>query len=100
PPRHLAFALRNTLAAVIASTFSTTACAITVQELGVSPAEIVSISVSNFYTGGAYAGVNKLLIDGVAADGFCIDPFHFSLSSSPGYQFISLVNGPKPPGPM
>ena len=74
------------------------ATAITVQEIGVSPTEIVTISVPGFYTGGVYAGVNKLVVDGVAMDGFCIDPFHFSLASSPDYSFVSLVNAPKPPG--
>lgn len=74
--------------------------AITVQELNVNPNEIVTISVTNFYTGGVYAGVNKLLVGQVAADGFCIDPFHFSLSSSPGYQFVPLAIAPKPPGTM
>lgn len=74
--------------------------AFTVQELGVNPNEIVTISVTNFYTGGAYAGINKLIVDGSPENGFCIDPFHFSLSSSGGYQFVSLPNGPKSPGTM
>jgi hypothetical protein len=76
------------------------ATTITVQEVGVSPTEIATISVTGFYTGGVYAGVNNLIVDGVPINGFCIDPFHFSLSSSPGYQFVALANAPKPPATM
>jgi hypothetical protein len=72
----------------------------TVQELGVTPGTVATISVTGFYTGGVYAGINKLVVDGVAMDGFCIDPFHFSMSSSPGYQFLPLASAPKPPGTM
>ena len=72
----------------------------TVQELGVTPGVVATISVTAFYTGNVYAGINKLVVDGVAMDGFCIDPFHFSLSSSPGYQFLPLASAPKPPGTM
>ncbi len=72
----------------------------TVQELGVTPGVVATISVTGFYTGNVYAGINKLVVDGVAMDGFCIDPFHFSLSSSPGYQFLPLASAPKPPGTM
>jgi hypothetical protein len=71
-----------------------------VDNLAIAPSEMVDISVAGFYTGEAYAGINKLLLAGVPADGFCIDPFHFSVSSSPGYEFHSLAEAPKPPGPM
>ena len=74
--------------------------ALTVQELGVSPGETASISVAGFYTGDASVGILKLVVDGVAADGFCIDPYHFSLSSSSEYQFRSLADAPKLPGTM
>ena len=74
--------------------------AFTVQELSVDPNEIVTISVTNFYTGGVYAGINKLIVNGTPENGFCIDPFHFSLSSSGGYQFVPLPSGPKSPGTM
>ena len=73
---------------------------VTVKELGVSPAQIVSISVPNFYTGGVYAGIVKLSVDGVAMDGFCIDPFHFSSSAPMVYNTVSLESAPKPPGIM
>ncbi len=74
--------------------------AVTVQELGVSPGETASISVAGFYTGDVSVGILKLVVDGVAADGFCIDPYHFSLSSSSEYQFRSLADAPKLPGTM
>jgi hypothetical protein len=74
--------------------------AITVQELGVSPGETASISVTGFYTGDVSVGILKLVVDGVATDGFCIDPYHFSLSSSSEYEFRSLAEGPKLPATM
>ena len=50
------------------------------QEIGVTPYKVVAISVPGFYVGGGIlAGVNKLLVDGVPSDGFCIDPFHWSI---------------------
>jgi hypothetical protein len=81
--------------------------AITVQEVSVSPAQVVNITttitptgggVPYQWTGNVYAGVNNLLVDQVAMQGFCIDPFHFSLPSSPGYSFIPLAGAPKGPG--
>src|SRR5215210_7618695 len=72
--------------------------ALTVEELGVSPGQMASISVTGVYTGDVYVGILKLLVDGVATDAFCIDPYHFSLSSSSDYQFRSLMDGPKLPG--
>jgi hypothetical protein len=68
--------------------------AIFVEEIGVSPSEVAFIKVTNFYTGGAWAGINNLRVDGVATNGFCIDPFHFSRTSS-GYSFVPLADAPK-----
>ncbi len=73
---------------------------VTVQELSVSPAETVTVSVTNFYTGGALAGVNKLLVGNTPMDGFCIDPFHFSSTSPLLYDVVPLSHAPKPPGTM
>lgn len=80
--------------------FTANASPITVQEIETSPYRIVNISVPGFYTGGAYAGIAKLLVDGKPTDGFCIDPYHFSSTSSLLYNEIPLAAGPKPPGPM
>jgi len=68
--------------------------AIFVEDIGVSPSEVTFIKVTNFYTGGAWAGINNLRVDGVATNGFCIDPFHFSRTSS-GYSFVPLADAPK-----
>jgi hypothetical protein len=86
-------------AAAVAITVLTTVClradAITVQEVDVSPFETPTITVSGLGTFTVYAGINKLMVDGVAMNGFCIDPFHWSLDSSPGYQYVALQNAPK-----
>lgn len=89
-------------AALIAFIFGSAvpAQAVLVQSVAITPYQVVSISVPGFYTGPAVAGINKLLVDGVAANGFCIDPFHFALPSSNGYQFAALASAPKPPGTM
>ncbi len=73
---------------------------VTVQELSVSPAEAVTVSVTNFYTGGVLAGVNKLLVGNTPMDGFCIDPFHFSSTSPLLYNVVPLSLAPKAPGTM
>jgi len=82
--------------------FATTSQAntFTLQELGISPGAVTQVSVSGFYTGEVEAGIVNLVVDGVAMNGFCIDPFHFALSSSSGYQFLPLANAPKAPGTM
>ena len=70
------------------------------QELEINPSKIVNISIANFYAGEAKVGIIRLIIAGVQTNGFCIDPFHFSLNSSPGYQFRPLEEAPKLPGTM
>ena len=70
------------------------------EEVEINPSEIVNISIANFYTGEAKVGIIRLIIAGVPTNGFCIDPFHFSLNSSPGYQFRPLEAAPKLPGTM
>lgn len=69
--------------------------AFTVQEISVTPYQIASITVDGFWSGNVYAGINNLLVDGTPMMGFCIDPFHFSLDSSPGYDFVALEDAPK-----
>lgn len=86
--------------------------ALTVQEIGVSPTQIVNITTTIYptvgapyvWTGNVYAGVNLLRVgtdagtNFVPMNGFCIDPFHFSRGSSTGYSYVALANAPKPPG--
>jgi hypothetical protein len=69
--------------------------AFTVQETSVSPYQIANITVDGFWSGNAYAGINNLVVDGTPMMGFCIDPFHFSLDSSPGYDYVALEDAPK-----
>ena len=79
--------------------FSVKANTVTVQEVGVNPTEVVEIYSSAL--GGdywVYAGLNKLLVDSVATDAFCIDPFHWSASGAPDYTSEPLSSAPKTPG--
>ena len=73
---------------------------VTVQETGVGASEVVNITSSTLGTFNAYAGVLKLMVDGVPTDGFCIDPFHFSSASPLTFEEVELGSAPKPPGPM
>ncbi len=68
----------------------------TVDEVSVTPSQIVGIAVDGFWSGKVYAGINNLIADGQPMQGFCIDPFHFSQHSSPGYEFVPLEDAPKP----
>lgn len=73
---------------------------VTVQELGIGANEIVTIKSSTLDSGNAvqvYAGVVKLKVNGVATDGFCIDPFHWSISGVQSYTLEPLADGPKAP---
>jgi hypothetical protein len=77
---------------------SSKANSVTVQELGVSPCEIVNITSSTLGTANVYAGINNLLVNGVATPSFCIDPFHWSASGSQAYNTEALSLSPKNPG--
>ncbi|MGH7937123.1 MAG: VPDSG-CTERM sorting domain-containing protein, partial [Chthoniobacterales bacterium] len=75
---------------------------VTVEETSVSPVETAHIKVMKpdnsgvFYDGNVLAGINNLLVDGVATTGFCIDPFHFSLGGPvPNYEVVDLTQAPK-----
>jgi hypothetical protein len=79
---------------------------VTVQELGIGANKVVTISSSsvspsiNITPTNVYAGVVKLKVDGVAMDGFCIDPWHWSVANALTYEMVDLGDAPKPPGPM
>lgn len=75
---------------------------VTVQETSVSPFETAHIKVMKpdnsglFYDGNVLAGINNLLVDGVATTGFCIDPFHFSVGGPvANYEIVDLIQAPK-----
>lgn len=100
--KRIACLLTTVLATMLLALSAATsqATTFTVQDLGISPGRVANISVSGFYSGRVRAGINNLVVDGVAMNGFCIDPFHFSLNSSPGYRYMPLTGAPKPPGTM
>src|SRR5438876_3011526 len=68
-----------------------------VEDLGVRKGAPVHISLSTGFNGFAGAGIKKLQVDGVAMNGFCIDPFTMALHSSPGYKFVPLTKAPEAP---
>ena len=68
---------------------------LTVGESSINPNVVVNITAP-IYSGGVYAGINQLLINGSQiANGFCIDPFHFSSSQSLNYTVVNLADAPK-----
>ena len=73
---------------------------ITVSFDDVSPGEIINLSVSGGYSGGAWAGVYNNWVNGVFTPGFCIDVFRESGTSS-DYSYTTLASSPlSPAGPM
>jgi hypothetical protein len=74
---------------------SSKATPITVQQIGITPYETVSIRVTGFRSGRMRSGVNQLLVNGILANGFCIDPFHASILGLQSYEMVSLTNAPK-----
>jgi hypothetical protein len=74
---------------------------VNVQDLGMGADETVIIDSStlgNHLT--VYAGIINLSVNGVATQGFCIDPWHYSVSGVQSYTLESLTSAPKAPGPM
>jgi hypothetical protein len=68
---------------------------LTVGESSINPNIVVNITAP-IYSGGVYAGINQLLINGSQiVNGFCIDPFHFSSSQSLNYTVANLADAPK-----
>jgi hypothetical protein len=86
--------LVGTLWATTLALSSLKATPVTVREVGISPYEIVNISVP-IYSGAVHAGVNQLLVDHVLTNGFCIDPFHFSIGGDQQYNTVDLTSAPK-----
>jgi len=71
---------------------------VTVQEMGIGSAhETVELTSSTLGTVWAYAGIIDLKVNGVAEDGFCIDPFHWSISGVQNYNAVDLSTAPKAP---
>src|SRR5690348_15419313 len=78
---------------------SASARATSVTEMGVGASEVVQISSSTLSgTPWVYAGILNLQVDGVATQGFCIDPYHWSISGAQTYSEVPLTQAPKSPG--
>jgi hypothetical protein len=76
---------------------------VTVQNTGTSPGMTLGVNLPWIpYSGGAYVGVENLLVDGVAYDAFCIDLYHFASGSPLLYTVDSLASSPTavPPDAM
>jgi hypothetical protein len=81
--------------------YQASAVPVTVQEIGIGPNEVVEMTTSIGNTVGThwvYAGPVNLLVNGVATTGFCIDPFHWSMTGAQAYNTEALAAGPKAPG--
>lgn len=84
--------------ALAGAVWQAAAVPVTVQELGIDPAhETVQITSSTLGTVWAYAGIIDLKVNGVAVQGFCIDPFHWSIPGVQNYNAVALSTAPKAP---
>jgi hypothetical protein len=103
PPYQAPFSMttatkKTSLAAIglyLFATLAIKATPTTVQEVGVGANEIVNITSSTLGTATVYAGVIDLLVNGTPTAGFCIDPWHWSISGPQSYNSEPLSNGPK-----
>jgi hypothetical protein len=96
--------------AAILSGFATNAFAsgVTVTDItdwSHTPEEVVTMNTPFLgYNGGVYAGINDLSVfDGTTTtvyDGFCIDPFHFSDTTTDPYAIVPLAGGSKLPATL
>jgi hypothetical protein len=86
------------IGASVLAAFQVGANPVTVQEMGVGNNEIVNITSSTLGTASVYAGIINLQINGVASQGFCIDPFDWSVGGPQNYSMVPLTQAPKPPG--
>jgi len=82
---------------LIGMSYSAGAVPVTVQELGIGSHETVEIISSTLGDQWVYAGTLNLLVNGTATTGFCIDPFHWSVSGPQSYNSEPLALGPKAP---
>ena len=78
-------------------THNASANSVTVQEMGVGASEVVEMTSSTLGDHWVYAGILNLQINGVATQGFCIDPFHWSVNGPQTYNFEPLASAPKDP---
>ena len=91
---------RLVIAGIVGSSLFVSASvrAVSVTEMGMGANEVVQISSSTLGTAWVYAGIINLQVDGVGTQGFCIDPYHWSLGGAQTYSEVPLSQAPKPPG--
>jgi len=80
------------LALLVAVTPIAIADTVTVQYLNVF-GQVVDIA-GTWHTGGVYAGIYKLKVDGILTDSFCIDLQDNSFTGTALYNVVSLDNAP------
>jgi len=72
---------------------------LSVAEASINPNLVINVKITSpslNYSGGVYAGINQLTINGSqTVNGFCTDPFHYSSSSALTYTVVDLANAPK-----
>jgi len=68
---------------------------LTLEEVGVVPAQVISAHLSNFYNGGVLAGMYEVKINGVLTESYCVEFLQFSPSGPTGYDFIGLPSDSK-----
>jgi hypothetical protein len=74
---------------------------VTVTDLGIGAHQTVNITSSTLGTVDVYAGVVNLQVGPTVTKGFCIDPWHWSITGPQSYDLVSLALAPKAPtGPM
>jgi hypothetical protein len=74
---------------------SSQAVPVTVEQIGITPSELVWIDVTGFRSGKEHAGMNRLLVNGTLENGFCIDPFHSNIGGPQLYDMVPLTSAPK-----
>jgi hypothetical protein len=82
---------------LVVSVLSAGATPVTVQDIGMGSYETVQMTSSTLGTAWVYAGSVNLLVDGMPTTGFCIDPFHWSITGPQSYNTEPLANAPKSP---
>jgi hypothetical protein len=90
--------LALSFAAFLSSLTAPATHAILVEDLGIRVGKPAHIALSTGFNGVVGAGIKSLHVDGVAMDGFCIDPFTRALSSSSGFSYAPLTQALSPGG--
>jgi hypothetical protein len=105
----VATAIGCTLMAALAANVKADAIPVTVTDItdwATTPNQVVNVNLPYLgYSGGVYAGINTLSVSlngtSTTYSGFCIDPFHWSVSgATSGYSEVPLVDAPKSPAAL